>query len=232
LALADLGVVEKRIERLERDAKRGNKPDPAEMSALAKARDALSEAVPLRAVLSPDEQMKLRGYALLTAKPYLLVVNTGEDDMAADSTETLNLGRWAAAPATRISYVSARIEAEIAELPPDDARAFREDLGIGDDTVERILHAAFELMGLVTFYTAEEKEARAWVIPRQTRAVAAAGVVHSDMERGFIRAEVIAFGTLVKEGSWSGCRDKGLLRLEGKDYPVADGDVVYFRFHI
>jgi ribosome-binding ATPase YchF (GTP1/OBG family) len=202
------------------------------MSALAKARDALSEAIPLRAVLSPDEQIKLRGYALLTAKPYLLVVNTGEDEVAKDSTEALNLGRWAVSPATRISYVSARIEAEIAELPPDDARAFREDLGIDEGTVERILRAAFELMGLVTFYTAEEKEARAWVIPRQTRAVTAAGEVHSDMERGFIRAEVIPFEILTEEGSWSGCRDKGLLRLEGKDYPVADGDVIYFRFHI
>lgn len=232
LALADLDVVEKRIKRLESDAKKGLKPDPAEMSVLAKARDALSEAIPLRAVLSPDEQIKLRGYALLTAKPYLLVVNAGEDEVAKDLTEALNLGRWAGSPATRISYVSARIEAEIAELPPDDARAFREDLGIGEDTVERILRAAFELMGLVTFYTAEEKEARAWIIPRQTRAVAAAGEVHSDIERGFIRAEVIPFDILKEEGSWSGCRDKGLLRLEGKGYPVADGDVIYFRFHI
>ncbi len=232
LALADLSVVEKRIERLETDRKKGNKPEPAEVKALAKARDALADGTPLRAVLSPEDQKKLRGYALLTAKPYLLVVNAGEDEAGKDLADALDLGRWAEAPATRISYVSARIEAEIAELPQEDAQAFREDLGIGEGTVERILRSAFNLMDLVTFYTAEEKEARAWVIPQGTPAVTAAGTVHSDMERGFIRAEVVPFDILAEEGSWSGCRDKGLLRLEGKDYRVADGDVIYFRFHV
>jgi ribosome-binding ATPase YchF (GTP1/OBG family) len=132
----------------------------------------------------------------------------------------------------RLCFVSARIEAEIAELSPDDARIFREDLGLSEGTVERLVRESFELMNMLTFYTAEEKEARAWVIARGTRALAAAGTVHSDMERGFIRAEVVPHEVLSAEGSWSACRDKGLMRLEGKDYVVADGDVIYFRFNV
>jgi ribosome-binding ATPase YchF (GTP1/OBG family) len=132
----------------------------------------------------------------------------------------------------RSCFVSARIEAEIAELSPEDARAFREDLGLSEGTVERLVHETFELIGMLTFFTAEEKEARAWIVPRGTRAIAAAGTVHSDMERGFIRAEVVPLDLLAAEGSWTACRNKGILRLEGKDYPVADGDVIYFRFNV
>jgi GTP-binding protein YchF len=232
LALADLGVIEKRIERLRNDAKKGNKFDPSEMALLERSRDALQEGTPLRAILTDEERNRLRGYALLTAKPCLLVVNVGEDRPASDPIRELGLEPFVQAPGLRLCFVSARIEAEIAELSPEDARVFREDLGLHEGTVERLVRESFELMNMLTFFTAEKKEARAWVVARGTRALAAAGTVHSDMERGFIRAEVVPYDRLVAEGSWSACRDKGILRLEGKDYPVADGDVIYFRFNV
>jgi GTP-binding protein YchF len=232
LALADLDVVEKRIERLQSDAKKGKKPDPVELTLLERARESLAAATPLRSVFSTAERNRLRGYALLTAKPCLVILNIGEDTPVEDWSGKPELVRWAGAPETRIGFVSARIEAEIAELPPEDAKVFREDLGLTEATVERIVRETFELMGMITFFTAEDKEARAWIVPRGTRAVVAAGTVHSDMERGFIRAEVVPADVLMSAGSWSTCREKGLLRLEGKDYPVADGDVIYFRFHV
>jgi GTP-binding protein YchF len=233
LTLADLGVVERRIERLEADAKKGRKGELQDLEILTRARGALGEGHPLREALSPEDREALRGYALLTAKPMLAVVNVSEDDARSpDLTARLGLSRWAEAPGFRIAYVSARIESEIAELPPKDARAFREELGLAEGMVERIVRAAFELMGVITFYTAGETESRAWILPRGTKAVKAAGTIHSDIERGFIRAEVVPYDVLVREGSWNRCRDKGLLRLEGKDYPVAEADVVYFRFNV
>ncbi len=232
LMLADLSVVEKRLERLESDAGKGVKPDPREIGALERARETLSAETPLRAVLTDEEQKTLRGYALLTAKPRLLVVNTGEDEIGLDWTDDPKWKNRIEAPATTLCSVSARIEAEIAELTPEDARSFREDFGLTENTVERIVKAASALLGMLTFFTGEEKEARAWIIPRGTTAVAAAGSVHSDMERGFIRAEVVPFEILRREGSWSVCREKGLVRLEGKSYLVQDGDVIYFRFHV
>jgi GTP-binding protein YchF len=227
LTLADLGVVEKRIERLEADQKKGRKSELQDLPILIKARDALSEGRPLREALSLPEREALRGYALLTAKPMLLVLNFSEDDPA--RARALALPEK---PGLAVAPVSARIESEIAELPPAEARAFREELGLSEGAVERLVRAAFDLMGVITFYTAGETESRAWIVPRKTRAVKAAGTIHSDIERGFIRAEVVAYDVLEREGSWNACRDKGLLRLEGKDYPIAEGDVVYFRFNV
>ncbi|MFQ5792677.1 MAG: DUF933 domain-containing protein [Acidobacteriota bacterium] len=236
LTLADLEVVERRLERLRTDARKGKKlgPEgPCELGLLERARESLAAGTPLRAALTRQEQHQLRGYALLTSKPRLLVVNVGEADAACeDLIGKLHLRRWADAPATGLSFVSARIEAEIAELSPEDASAFRQDLGLREGTSERIVRAALDLMALITFYTAAEKEARAWIVPHGTRALEAAGTVHTDMERGFIRAEVVPYQVLAREESWNACRDKGLLRLEGKDYELADGDVVYFRFHV
>lgn len=233
LTLADLAVVEKRHERLVIDSKKGNKADPREIELLAQAKEHLAEGKPLRSVLSAEERDRLKGYALLTAKPMLAVVNASEDQASdPDLTEKLGLSQWASAPELRLAYVSAKIEAEIAELPPDDAKTFRDDLGLKEGMVERIVRAAFELMQVITFYTAGDTESRAWIIPRATRAARAAGTIHSDMERGFIRAEVVTYDVLVDEGSWNACRDKGLLRLEGKDYPISEADVVYFRFNV
>ncbi|MGH9333668.1 MAG: DUF933 domain-containing protein, partial [Vicinamibacteria bacterium] len=233
LTLADLAVVEKRIERLEADVRKGRKGEAKELEVLSRAREALSGGRPLREALSLEDRDALRGYALLTAKPMLAVVNVSENDARLpDLTAKLGLLQWAGAPSFRIAYVSARIESEIAELAEGDARAFREELGLEEGMVERVVRAAFELMDVITFYTAGDTESRAWIVPRKTSAVKAAGAIHSDIERGFIRAEVVTYDTLVREGSWNACRDKGLLRLEGKEYPIAEADVVYFRFNV
>jgi GTP-binding protein YchF len=231
--IADLAVVEKRHERMVSDSKKGNKVDPRELELLGEAKEALAEGKPLRAVLSIEDRDRLKGYALLTAKPILAVVNVGEDQASdPELTEKLGLGDWANAPEFRLTYVSARIEAEIGELSPEDAQTFRDDLGLSDGMIERVVRAAFELLQVITFYTAGDTESRAWLIPRNTRAAKAAGTIHSDMERGFIRAEVVNYDVLVSAGSWNACRDKGSLRLEGKDYPINEADVVYFRFNV
>jgi len=233
LTLADLAVVEKRYERMVVDTKKGNKADPRELELLARAKDELAEGKPLRSVFTVEERDKLKGYALLTAKPMLAVVNVDEDQAADPGlTDELGLTEWANAPDFRLTYVSAKIEAEIADLPPEDAKTFRDDLGLSDGMVERVVRAAFELLQVITFYTAGDTESRAWIIPRDTKAAKAAGTIHSDMERGFIRAEVVTYDVLVDQGSWNACRDKGLLRLEGKDYPITEADVVYFRFNV
>jgi len=233
LTLADLAVVEKRHERMVTDGKKGRPVDPKEIELLDKAKQALSEGHALRQALTGPEREALRGYSLLTAKPILTVVNVSEDQAAeTDLTQELGLTVWTEASEFSLLYVSVGIEAEIAELSPDDALTFRQELGLEDGAVQRIVRAAFELMSLITFYTAGDTESRAWIIPRDTSAAKAAGTIHSDMERGFIRAEVVTYDVLVAEGAWNACRDKGLLRLEGKDYPIHEADVVYFRFNV
>ena len=233
LTLADLSLVEKRLERLQTDSKKGKKSDPKEMALLERARQALAEGTPLRTALSAEERDALKGYALLTAKPMLVVVNVNEEQAASSNlVEELSLTEWSQQPQMGLTFVSARIESEIAELTPEEAVPFREELGLSDGMLERIVRATFDLMDVITFYTAGDKESHAWIIPRATRAVKAAGAIHSDIERGFIRAEVVPYDVLVHEGSWNACRDKGLLRLEGKDYPFVDADVVYFRFNV
>lgn len=234
LTLADLSLVEGRLARMRADLKKGKKPASAsEMAALEKAQELLAAGTALREGLDAAEQQALRGYALLTAKPLLLVVNVDEKDTArADLVAALGLERHTSRPASAAVFLSARVEAEIAELSPEEARLFRAELGLAEGTAERLVRAAFDLTGMATFFTASEQEARGWIVPRGTPALRAAGTVHSDMERGFIRAEVVSYPVLVAEGSWNHCRDKGLLRLEGKDYPVAEGDVIYFRFNV
>ena len=213
--------------------KKGRKSDPKELELLARAKEALSAGKALRGHFSSEEREALKGYALLTAKPMLVVVNVSESEAAEPGlADKLGLGAWESAPGIRLAFVSARIESEIAELSPEDAKAFRDELGLSEGMVERVVRAAFELMDVITFYTAGDTESRAWIVPRNTRAVKAAGTIHSDMERGFIRAEVVHYDVLVAQGSWNACKDKGLLRLEGKDYPLVEADVVFFRFNV
>lgn len=229
LLLADLGVLERRLERLRYHRARG-KPEAirGEADRLERARELVEAERPLRDVLSREERKQLAGYGLMSAKPQLVVVNVGEDDIGAQpGLEGLDEHRE-----TRIASVSARIEAEIADLEEEDAAEFRADLGVEAGAAERIVRAAFELMDRATFYTASETEARAWLVRRNTRAQAAAGSIHSDLERGFIRAEVVAYETLVECGSWDAARARGAMRLEGKDYPVQDGDVLVVRFSV
>ena len=236
LILADLGAVEGRLERLEASIKKLNKPeDVAERVLFLKMKEALEAEKPLRELaLSDEERRRLKNYSFLSEKPMLLVLNVGEDQMKdADALlEKTGLAAFAAAPGRALCPVSATIEAEVAQLSPEDARAFREDLGLKEPGLDRVIRTSYALLGLVSFLTAGEDECRAWTIRKGTRAQLAAGTIHSDIERGFIRAEVVAFDDLVAAGSLAACRDKGTLRLEGKDYIVRDGDVINFRFNV
>ena len=233
LLLADLAVLEKRIKRLDADRARG-KPEAVrgERDLLDRARQAVEGEVPVREALSAEDRKRLGGYGLMSAKPQLLVVNAGDTEAARDPASWPGLDEISRRPETRLAAVSARIEAEIAELPEEDAAEFRRDIGVEAGAAERIVRAIFELMDRATFYTAGDTESRAWLIRRNTRAQEAAGEIHTDMERGFIRAEVVSFDKLVDCGSWDGARKAGALRLEGKDYPVQDGDVLVIRFHV
>jgi hypothetical protein len=236
LILADLGAVERRLERLENTIKKTRKAeDQAERELFLELRQALESERPLRGLELPEEQrVKLRNYSFLSGKPLLLAVNLGEDQMRDPraALEASGLAELAAQPQVALCPVAAPIEAEMAELPAEDARAFREDLGLEEPGLDRILRSSYDLLGLISFLTAGEDECRAWTIRRGTRAQRAAAVIHSDIERGFIRAEVVAFEDLVDAGSLAACRERGTLRLEGREYEVRDGDVINFRFNV
>jgi GTP-binding protein YchF len=236
LILADLATVERRLERLEANIKKANKAeDVSERALFQRLKQALEAERPLRELeLTGEEQSRLRGYALLSGKPMLLVANLGEQQIrvAAAWLESSGLSEFARQPGLGVCAVAAPIEAEMAELSPEDAQAFREDLGLAEPGLDRVIRSTYELLGLVSFLTAGEDECRAWTIKRGTRAQLAAGAIHSDIERGFIRAQVVAFGDLVAAGSLAACREKGTLRLEGRDYLVQDGDVIEFKFNV
>jgi GTP-binding protein YchF len=236
LILADLATVERRIERLAANIKKAKKAeDVAEHELFLKLKAALEAERPLRELeLPPEEKKRLRGYGLLSEKPLLLVANVGEGAIRDSAAFLASSGLSALATRPRVGLVavSAPIEAEMAQLPADDARAFREDLGLAEPGLDRVIRSTYELLGLVSFLTAGEDECRAWTIPRGTKAPLAAGAIHSDIERGFIRAQVVAFDDLLAAGSLAACRERGSLRLEGREYEVKDGDVVEFKFNV
>ena len=236
LILADLGTVERRIERLAANIKKAKKAeDVVERELFLKLKQALEAERPLRELELPAEERKrLRGYGLLSEKPLLLVANVGEDTIR-DSAAFLagsGLGALASRPRVGVVAVSAPIEAEMAQLPAEDARAFREDLDLKEPGLDRVIRSTYELLGLISFLTSGEDECRAWTVPRGTKAPLAAGAIHSDIERGFIRAQVVAFDDLLAAGSLAACREKGTLRLEGREYEVKDGDVIEFKFNV
>lgn len=238
LILADLALVERRQERIDKDLKKGRSADLERESALvARCRTALEAGTPLRALdLGVDERRLLRGFQLLSAKPLLLVINVDEADLAdvAAGIERVaantGLAPFLAHAATSAVAVCAKIELEIAQLDAADAEAFLADLGLAESGLDRVIRATYDLLGYVSFFTVGDDECRAWSVPRGTHAQAAAGEIHSDISRGFIRAEVVAYDALIGRGSHAACRDHGEVRLEGKDYVVLDGDVINFRF--
>jgi GTP-binding protein YchF len=233
IILADLGVVERRLERLERDLKKGNTPELGkERDILLRCRTALEGGQPLRALgLSAEEAKRLRGFQLLSAKPLLLVLNLDEADLpqADNAVRIAGLESFMAGAATRAVPICAKIELEIAQLDLADAAAFMADLGLRESGLDRVIRASYDLLGYISFFTVGEDECRAWSIPRNTSAVLAAGEIHSDISRGFIRAEVVGYDRLLARGSLAACRDHGELRLEGKEYVVLDGDVINVR---
>jgi hypothetical protein len=233
LILADLGVVERRLERLEKDLKKGAAADAKrEQELLHTCRSALEGGTPLRAIgLTGDDLKRLRGFQLLSSKPLLLVVNVDEADLGSldRAVELAGLAQFVASGATHAVPLCAKIELEIADLPAADAAAFMADLGLKESGLDRVIRASYHLLGYISFFTVGEDECRAWSIPHQTPAQVAAGEIHSDIQRGFIRAEVVSYDALMARGSHAACRDHGEVRLEGKDYIVQDGDVINFR---
>ncbi|HXE80690.1 MAG TPA: redox-regulated ATPase YchF [Vicinamibacterales bacterium] len=238
LILADLGVAERRLERIERDLKKTRSADlERERDVMVRCKAALEEGAPLRALgLEGDDLRRLRGFQFLSAKPLLIVVNQDEADVpvtggdAARAAEAAGLTAFLSRASTRLVPLCAKIELEIAELEPADASAFLADLGLRESGLDRVVRATYDLLGYISFFTVGEDECRAWSIPRGTAAQEAAGEIHSDIARGFIRAEVVAYDALVARGSMAACREHGEVRLEGKEYVVRDGDIMNFRF--
>jgi hypothetical protein len=234
LILADLGVVEKRLERLDRDLKKaaGNAEVKKEQSILQRCREALEAGRPLRAMqLDAEDTKRLRGFQFLSSKPLLLVLNLDEADLpnADRAVDLAGLQEFVHGAATHAVPICAKIELEIAQLDPADAQAFMADLGLRESGLDRVIRASYDLLGYISFFTVGEDECRAWSIPRNTPAQIAAGEIHTDIQRGFIRAEVVRYEHLLQRGSLAACREHGELRLEGKEYIVLDGDVINFR---
>lgn len=233
LNLADLETVEKRIARTEKQAKSGDKQMKAELDVLLKVRACLNEGCPARtADLAAEERSIMRGLHLITAKPVLYVANVSEDDLEGRHPYVAQLREVAERDAAELVTICGKIEAEIAELPAEEKGEFLLELGLPEAGLDRMIHAGYHLLGLITYFTAGVKEVRAWTIPAGSKAPAAAGVIHTDFEKGFIRAEVIGYDDFITAGGEAGAKEKGLMRLEGKEYVVHDGDVMHFRFNV
>jgi ribosome-binding ATPase len=241
LILADLGVAERRLERLEKDLKKSRSADlERERDVLTLCRTALEDGRPLRALdLKGDDLKRLRGFQFLSAKPLLIVINLDESQLTGEkrgtagidgASEATGLTPFLARGGTAAAAVCAKIELEIAQLEAADAAAFLADLHLAESGLDRVIRASYELLGYISFFTVGEDECRAWSIPRGTPAQLAAGEIHSDIARGFIRAEVVGYDALIARGSMAACRDHGEVRLEGKEYVVLDGDIINFRF--
>jgi GTP-binding protein YchF len=234
LILTDLAQAERRLDRVARDIRKGVRGDlPDEAALLERCRDWLAEGRPLRTLaLEPEARKRLRGFQLLSAKPLLVVLNLDERDLgrAATAAAWSGVAPLAAQASAGVVAVCAKIELELAELDPAEVPAFMAAWGLEESGLARIVRAAYGLLGYLSFFTIGEHEVRAWSVARGTTALAAAGEIHSDIARGFIRAEVVRFEHLAARGSLAACREHGELRLEGKEYTVEDGDVIYFRF--
>lgn len=236
LILADLDSVEKKIERSRKNNKGGNKQSAAEVECLERVKEALYADKPARSLeYTAEELLILRDLHLLTMKPVLYAANVSEAEAAnSDSNPYVaKVREFAAAEGAEVVPISARVEMEIAELETDEEKEmFVEELGLSESGLNRLVRAAYKLLGLYTYFTAGVQEVRAWTIYKGTKAPQAAGVIHTDFERGFIRAEVVSYDDLVAAGSMAVARERGQLRLEGKEYIVKDGDVMHFRFNV
>ena len=233
LNLADLDTVEKRIQRSRKQAKSGDKQLQAEVAILERVEAALNEGIPARAVdLTEDEKKMIAELCLITIKPVLYVANVAEDDLEGAHQFVQKVRDHAEAEGAEMVTICGKIESEIAELDGDEKLEFLQDMGLAESGLDRMIHAGYKLLGLITYFTAGVKEVRAWTVSDGALAPQAAGVIHTDFEKGFIRAEVIAYDDFINSGGEAGAKEKGLLRLEGKDYRVVDGDVMHFRFNV
>jgi len=238
LVLFDLDLAEKRLVNMEESFRRGWPPKPEERAAILKCKEALEREMPLRYLAFDEaEQQALRGIIFVSRLPVMAVINVSESDLRSARSAAWRdairekTSRFTGNPLTPI-VLSGKIEMEIAQLPPEDASDFLKDLGIDVSARERMIRESYEMLGLISFLTVGEDEVRAWTIRQGIPARSAAGKIHSDLERGFIRAEVISYDDLMQTGSLAVARTRGLLRLEGKSYVVRDGDIIDFRFNI
>jgi len=233
LLLKDLETVENRIEKLEPAAQKGDKEAAARLPLFERLHDHLSDGQWARSFeVSSDEASLVDELFLLTDKPIIYVANVAEDALPDGNAYVDELRARAQDEGTEVVVISAEAEAQIAELDPDERRFFLEDMGLDRSGLERLIRAAYDVLGLITFFTADEKGAYAWTVPKGTQAPRAAGQVHSDFEEGFIKAETIHFSDFDEAGSEKAARNAGLIRTEGKDYVVKDGDVMEFRFNV
>jgi GTP-binding protein YchF len=243
LVFGDFELVEKRLQRMEEAIKKGKKPDEAEKRLLLKCKDALEKEIPLRdVVFNGEEQKAMRHLQFVSTKPQVVVLNVGEKDLHTDKerscigeVEKYFQERYKnSLLVTHYSLLSlcGKMEMEIARLSPEDAKLFLDDLGIEETALRKLIHVCYDVLGLISFFTYAGGEVKAWTIPQGTKALTAAGKIHSDIERGFIRAEVVSFGDFLTSGDIHALKEKGLLRLEGKSYEVRDGDIINFRFNV
>ncbi|MFQ5823045.1 MAG: redox-regulated ATPase YchF [bacterium] len=232
--LSDLSILEGRIQKLESELKKvKNDEHQRELELLKRCFQSLESEQPLREIeFTKEEEKLLRGFQFLTGKPILLVLNISEDDLGKEAEIGKEFSDLVVDNKRDLVCISAELEMEIAQLSDTDAVTFRKEMGISEAALHKVIRSSYHLLGLISFFTIGQHEVRAWTIKHGTHAQAAAGAVHSDMERGFIRAEVVEFEILSNLGSMAKCKEQGLLRLEGKDYFVQDGDVITFRFNV
>ena len=235
LVLADLESVNKRYTRVAKIAKTKDKDAVAELAVLDKIKPVLEEGISARSIEFTDEEQRIvKSLFLLTTKPVLYVANVAEEDVADYETNDYvnKVKEFAASENAEVSVISARAEEEIAELEEEDKAEFLEALGIEESGLDQLIRAAYDLLGLATYFTAGEQEVRAWTFRKGIKAPQAAGIIHTDFERGFIRAETVSFEDLNQYGTMQAAKEAGRVRLEGKDYVVQDGDVMLFRFNV
>ena len=235
MVFGDLELVDKRLQRMDEGMKRGKKPDETEKRVLLKCKDVLEQEKPLRDIAFTEEEEKsMRHLQFMSVKPEVVALNISEADLNIEgaSRQMTELQSFYQGKQVRVISLCGRIEMEIAQLSADEARAFLDDLGIVEPALNKLIHVSYDLLGLISFLTCGEDEVRAWTISRGMNAQHAAGKIHSDIERGFIRAEVVSYDDFVAQGGMSGAREKGQLRLEGKTYEVRDGDIINFRFNV
>jgi GTP-binding protein YchF len=233
LILGDLELVEKRIERMNETVKQGKNPDELEKALMLKCRDYLTIGKALRTADFTSEELDImKSFQFLTTKPEVVVFNISETELEDDKIRSIQTDLEALFPSLVILSLCGKLEMELSRLDPSDAGMFLDDLGIDEPASSRLIRVCHRMLGLITFFTTRGNEARAWSIKRGTPALKAAGKVHSDIERGFIRAEVISFEDFIAAGSMHAAREKGQLRLEGKTYEVNDGDIISFRFNV
>lgn len=233
LILTDLDAVDKRIFRVEKKAKSGDKEGIREMALLTRLKEALSRGESARTVpVSEEEKPLIKDFSLLTSKPIMFVANVPETDVEKGNIYSEEVFKVAREQGAECVMISGKIESEIALLSPEDGKVFLQELGLSEPGLARLIRSSYKLLGLLTFFTVGEDEVKGWTIHQKTPAVQAAGKIHSDIERGFIRAEIFRYDDLIELGSAQAIKEKGRLRLEGKEYLVQDGDCVYFRFNV